>query len=630
MGARVRLLRYFLERSHTKSRLILSCCSFIPQRAPLLRTPPLLLHKRWYGTLDFNYIGGSLLIKLKYSLSGMIGAVLQWGIFCPLLQTYVANQPKGSDLHKFWFNDSITSGFDYGVYATGEKSKHTRARLRHNLDWQDEVEKRAIQYLASHHSLSISHVCFHCSPWFFLSPHTSSAALAAPPFVCVCARSVGMVLADCLWNIGKMALVLAAPLPSVPAHRPARASSGSSGGRASSKSASGSGGGEGGSRPRRRRTSAEAEAERAAGGGSGRGLRHSAQGRALRAAAAAAQLSSPLLPPHALDGGGGGSDCNDDDDDDDDLYGPGPAGQRARLDTSDEEAASAAVLRAEVAAGLRGHLVGAGAAARTASGGSGGAWSDGAGSRGAFGGPSGAAARATARVGSSGNSLGSLGGTNDDGGGFMGGGVVRPPPTMLSSTDLDDGGGGGGGAGRGIGSSPPAKAMLAAMPPGMLNLGPGVLHHHQPPPQQQPRDREKSRSHSGGLRDSEQPSAVSSITMDDAIRGDLAPPQGAVLRPSANSIGRGSGARGARGSRSGCSGNYGAGGGGGGGGDDGDEDGDGGPSCLGQLPVLARSSLLAPDGGLGDSQDVPDWVWVTGFVATSSVGIISVPLIFDG
>jgi hypothetical protein len=40
----------------------------------------------WYGTLDFNYIGGSLLIKLKYSLSSLIGAVAMWGIFIPSLQ----------------------------------------------------------------------------------------------------------------------------------------------------------------------------------------------------------------------------------------------------------------------------------------------------------------------------------------------------------------------------------------------------------------------------------------------------------------------------------------------------------------------------------------------------------------
>jgi hypothetical protein len=30
----------------------------------------------WFGTIDFNYIGGSLLIKLKYSFSSLLGAVM--------------------------------------------------------------------------------------------------------------------------------------------------------------------------------------------------------------------------------------------------------------------------------------------------------------------------------------------------------------------------------------------------------------------------------------------------------------------------------------------------------------------------------------------------------------------------
>eukprot|EP00615_Pteridomonas_danica_P002079 CAMPEP_0114331784 /NCGR_PEP_ID=MMETSP0101-20121206/2648_1 /TAXON_ID=38822 ORGANISM="Pteridomonas danica, Strain PT" /NCGR_SAMPLE_ID=MMETSP0101 /ASSEMBLY_ACC=CAM_ASM_000211 /LENGTH=111 /DNA_ID=CAMNT_0001462243 /DNA_START=393 /DNA_END=728 /DNA_ORIENTATION=- len=62
-----------------------------------------------------------------------------WGIFIPVLQNHVGDEPKGSEKYKFWFNDSITSGFDYGVYAT-----------------------------------------------------------------------VGMILADCLWNVGKMMMVLCA------------------------------------------------------------------------------------------------------------------------------------------------------------------------------------------------------------------------------------------------------------------------------------------------------------------------------------------------------------------------------------------------------------------------------------
>ena len=198
----------------------------------------------WYGTVDFNYIGGSLLIKLKYSLSGLIGAVAMWGIFVPTLELHVANQAKDSDLYQYWFNDAIASGFDYGVYAT-----------------------------------------------------------------------VGMILSDCAWNIGKMALVLAQPAAT------AAAAATTTGGHL---------GAAGGSRP---------------GSGAGGGRRAVPRGRASASAVeGAADLSSPLLPPAEAEGAGGGGE------------GSWPSASAAGEDEGerDEATATAAALRAAVAEGLRG------------------------------------------------------------------------------------------------------------------------------------------------------------------------------------------------------------------------------------------------------------------------------------